>query len=158
MVREFLSQKGLSYIARDVSIDRAAAQELVRITGQMGVPVTIIDGQTVVGFDKARLERTITRSIGAQRPPFGAAIADAAKITAQKGTSITLGAYIGKIRAGSVAEKIGLSPDDIITELNMQRITNASDLEQALSKVNKGSRFSLVFLRGNNTHTTEGIL
>ena len=48
-------------------------------------------------------------------------------------------------------------PGDIITELNMKRIANAGDLEHALSSLNNGSRFSLVFLRGNKTMTTEGI-
>jgi S1-C subfamily serine protease len=38
----------------------------------------------------------------------------------------------------------------------MKRIANASDLERALSNLNSGSRFSLVFLRGNKTMTTEG--
>jgi glutaredoxin len=49
MVKEFLSQRGVGFEERDVSRDRDAARELVSMTGQMGVPVTIIDGQTIVG-------------------------------------------------------------------------------------------------------------
>jgi len=158
MVKEFLSQKGLTFKERDVSIDRPAAQDLVRTTGQMGVPVTIVDGQVVIGFDRARLESVIAQSSSTQRPNFGATIADAGKITAQKGIGITLGTYIVRVKPGSAAEKIGLVADDIITELNMQRITNMRDLEQVLSKMHRGSRFTLVFLRGSQQKTTEGIL
>ena len=91
-----------------------------------------------------------------QRPSFGASIADASKITAKQGLGLTLGAYVGRVRSGSIAERIGLISGDIITELNMRSIANASDLENALSSLNNGSRFSLVFLRGNKTMTTEG--
>ncbi len=157
MVKEFLSQRGIGFEERDVSRDPSAAQELVRSTGQMGVPVTVIDGQTVVGFDRARLEQLLAQSQAGQRPSFGASIADASKITTKQGLGITFGAYIGKVRPGSVAQRIGLAPSDIITELDQQRIANASDLERALAKLNRGSRFSLVFLRGNKTMTTEGV-
>ena len=133
------------------------AQELMRTTGQMGVPVTIIDGQTVIGFDRVRLEQLLTQRHSQQRPVFGVTIADASKLTAKGRAGITLGAFVGRIKSGSIAERIGLVPGDIITELNMNRISNAGDLERALSNLNRGSRFSLVFLRDKKTMTTEGI-
>ena len=156
MVKEFLSQKGIGFKEYDVSRDRVAAQELVNRTGQMGVPVTIIDGQTIIGFDRAQLEQVFSQEQGRQRPSFGAAIADASKITARQGVGITLGAYVGKVRPGSLAERVGLAQGDIITEVNVQPIANADSLEHALSKLNKGSRISLVFLRDNKTFRTEG--
>jgi glutaredoxin 3 len=158
MVKEFLSQKGVGFEERDVSRNPSAAQELVRNTGQMGVPVTVIDRQAVVGFDRARLEQLLAQQPAAGRPSFGVSIADASKVTAKKGAGITLGAYIGKVRPGSVAQRIGLAPGDIITELNLQRIANAGDLERTLASLNKGNRFSMVFLRGNKTMSTEGVL
>ena len=157
MVKEFLSQKGIAFEERDVSRDPAAAQEL-RSTGQTGVPVTVIDGQMVVGFDRPRLEHILAQTQGKSRPSLGAAIADASKITARSGPAPVFGAYIGRVRPGSVAERTGLAPGDIVTELNLQRIANADDLERALSRMNAGSRFSLVFLRGNKTLRTEGTL
>jgi glutaredoxin 3 len=157
MVKEFLSQRGISFEERDVSRYQSYAQELVRSTGQMGVPVTIINGQIVVGFDRGRLEQMITGTRTKQRPSFGASIADASKITAKQSSGLTLGAYVGRVASGSVAERIGLISGDIITELNMKSIANASDLEHALSNLNSGSHFSLSFLRGNKTVTTEGI-
>ncbi len=155
MVKEFLSQKGVRYKEYDVSLDQNAARELVNRTGQMGVPVTIIDGQTIIGFDRAQLEQVLSQE---QRPSLGAAIADASKITAKQGTGITLGAYVGKIRPNSLAERLGLAVGDIITEVNMQSIANADDLERVLSKLSKGSRISLVLIRGNEGFTAEGIL
>jgi len=153
MLKEFLSQRGISFEERDVSRDKAAAQELVNRTGQMGVPVTIIDGQTIVGFDRARLEQALSEW---QRPSFGASVADASKITQRQGAGITLGAYVGTVRPGSVAEKVGLAPGDIIIEVNLQHIANADDLERIVTKLDKGNRISLVFLRGNKQLTGEG--
>ncbi len=157
MVKEFLSRKGITFEERDVSRNPSYAQELVRSTGQMGVPVTIINGQTVVGFDRGRLEQLLPQTQTRQRPSFGASIADASKITAKQGSGITLGAYIGRVRAGSIAQRIGLTSGDIIIELNMKNIANASDLERALPGLSKGSHLSLVFLRGNKKMATEGI-
>jgi glutaredoxin 3 len=157
MVKEFLSQKGIGFEERDVSMNPSYAEELVRTTGQMGVPVTIINGEIVVGFDRARLEQLLAKTETKQPPSFGAYIADAGKITAKQGSGTTLGAYIGRIKTGSVAERIGLAPGDIITELNMKRIVNVNDFESVLTHLSRGSRFSLVFLRGNRTMTTEGV-
>ena len=157
MVKEFLSQRGIGFQERDVSRNPAYAQELVSSTGQMGVPVTIINQQAVIGFDRAKLERLLTQTQAGQRPSFGASIADASKITAKQGSGITLGAYIGRVRPGSVAERLRLASGDIVIELNMKNIANASDLERALSGLSRGSRLSLVFLRGNKKLASEGI-
>jgi S1-C subfamily serine protease len=158
MVKEFLSQKGIAFEEYDVSRDHAAAKELVNRTGQMGVPVTIIDGQTIIGFDQARLEQALSQNQQRQGPSFGAAIADAGKITARQGTGTVLGAYIGKVREGSPAQRMGLQPGDIVTEINMQPVANADSLERALSRLSAGARISLVFLRGNGTFRAEGTL
>ena len=157
MVKEFLSQKGVGFDERDVSRDPSYAQELMNSTGQMGVPVTIINGQIVVGFDRGRLEQLISQTQAGQHPPFGASIADVGKMAAARALGIVLGAYVGRVRPGSIAERIGLAPGDVITELNMKPIANADDLADALANLNSGSRFSVVFLRSNETMTTEGV-
>jgi len=154
MVEDFLSQKRVAFTKRDVSIDPSAAQELVSSTGQMGVPVTLINGQTIVGFDRVKLEQALNQK---HRPSFGASVADASKITARQGTGLILGAYVGKTKPGSAAERSGLIPGDIITELNMQNVANSTDFEKAISKLSKGSRFSIVILRGDKKLSSEGI-
>lgn len=37
-----------------------AREELVRLTGRMSIPVIVVDGQVVVGFDKVRLQALLT--------------------------------------------------------------------------------------------------
>ena len=39
--------------------DQEAREELVRRTGQMAVPVILVDEEVVVGFDRGRLERLL---------------------------------------------------------------------------------------------------
>ena len=157
MVKEFFSQRGVGFKERDVSRNPAYAEELVNNTGQMGVPVTLINQQAVIGFDRSKLEQLLNQTQAGQRSSFGASIADSSKITAKQGSGITLGAYIGKVRPASVAEKLRLASGDIIIELNMKNIANAGDLERALSGLSRGSRLSLVFLRGTKKMATEGI-
>jgi len=57
-VKEFLSQKGVEFVERDVSQDAEALDELEAL-GVMTTPVTVIDGEVVVGFDRPRLERLL---------------------------------------------------------------------------------------------------
>ena len=155
MVKGFLSQKGVAYSERDVSRDPSAAQEVVRMTGQMGVPVTVVGDETVVGFDRARLEQVLGR---AAPPSLGASVADASKISAGQGPGITLGAYVGRTRTDSAAHRMGLASGDIIIELNARRIATAGDLEKTVSQLSRGSRVSIVYLRGDRPLTAEGTL
>ncbi len=154
MVKEFLSQRGLNYEERDVSVNQEYAQELVNRTGQLGVPVTIVNGEAILGFDRARLEQVLSQE---QRPSFGAAVADADKMPVSN-TGVKGGAYVGKVKPGSLAEKMGLVTGDIIVEVNKQAITTAADLERILSSLGKGAWISLVFIRGNNKRAAEGKL
>ncbi|MHB0868575.1 MAG: glutaredoxin family protein [Chloroflexota bacterium] len=57
-MKEFLSQKGVPYIERDVVTDEKAMEELAEI-GYMTTPVITIDGEVVVGFDRRRLEELL---------------------------------------------------------------------------------------------------
>ncbi|MFH1651836.1 MAG: PDZ domain-containing protein [Chloroflexota bacterium] len=123
----------------------------------MGVPVTVIDGQVVIGFDRARLEAVLSQRRETPRPSLGAAVADASKITARQGAGITLGAYVGGIRPGSAAARLGLQPGDIIAEVNHQNIANAADLERALAGLGQGSHLMVVFLRGDKRLAAEGV-
>jgi len=156
MLKEYLSQKGIPYKDKDVTTDPSAGQEMVTRTGQRGVPVTIIEGQAVIGFDVPKLDYVLSQMQSA-KPSFGAAIADADKITAAQGTGITFGAFVGRVRPGSTAEKLGLVPADIVIEISGQHIGNAADMENVLSRVKPGDMIFLSFKRGAQTLTAEGI-
>ncbi len=57
--KSYLRQRQVPFREVDVARDQAAARDLVRRTGQMGVPVIEIDGQPIVGFDRPRIDRLL---------------------------------------------------------------------------------------------------
>lgn len=57
-VKEFLSQRGVQFIERDVAQDAGALAELEAL-GIMTTPVTVINSQVVVGFDRPKLEQLL---------------------------------------------------------------------------------------------------
>ncbi|MDP8292871.1 MAG: glutaredoxin domain-containing protein [Candidatus Orphnella occulta] len=58
-LKEFLTEKGVEFENVDVSSDSAKADEMVKKSGQMGVPVVEIDGEITVGFDKDALSQKL---------------------------------------------------------------------------------------------------
>lgn len=59
MAKEFFTEQNVAYEDIDVSADHAKADEMVKKSGQMGVPVIDIDGEIVVGFDRAKIEKIL---------------------------------------------------------------------------------------------------
>ncbi len=57
--KQYISSKGKSYENIDVSTNQEKAQEMVKLSGQMGVPVIVIDGTVVTGFDQPKLDDLI---------------------------------------------------------------------------------------------------
>ena len=55
MAKEFLTEKGIPFTNYDVSTDLEKRNEMVEMTGQMGVPVIVIGDDVMVGFDKNKL-------------------------------------------------------------------------------------------------------
>ncbi|SHI96348.1 glutaredoxin family protein [Lutispora thermophila] len=55
-VKEYLQSKGIEYKDVNVAEDRAAAMEMIKKSGQTGVPVVDIDGNIIVGFDQYRID------------------------------------------------------------------------------------------------------
>lgn len=62
ILKNYLKQYRIRYTDIDVSADQRAADELVKRRGQMGIPQTDINGEIIVGFNKAR----ITELLGIQ--------------------------------------------------------------------------------------------
>jgi glutaredoxin len=60
MVKEFLSQKGYKFTEYDVTKDRAALDEMVKISGARSVPVIAACNEVMVGFDRKRLEQMLS--------------------------------------------------------------------------------------------------
>jgi glutaredoxin len=59
-VKEFLSQKGIAFTDHDVTTDRAALEEMRKITqGGLSVPVIHIGNEIIVGFDEERIKKAL---------------------------------------------------------------------------------------------------
>jgi len=57
--KQFLKENAVSFEDIDVSSDQAAAEEMIKRSGQMGVPVIDIDGELIVGFDKDKIKKAL---------------------------------------------------------------------------------------------------
>jgi len=57
--KSYFKELGIQFKEIDVSKDQKAAEELVRRTHQMGVPVIQIGSHYIVGFDKNRIDKLI---------------------------------------------------------------------------------------------------
>ncbi len=55
MAKEFFTEKGVEFTNYDVASDATKRQEMIQMTGQLGVPVIVIGDDVMVGFDRNRL-------------------------------------------------------------------------------------------------------
>jgi S1-C subfamily serine protease len=132
---------------------------MVSLTGQMGVPVIVINGQTVIGFDRSRIRELLSGASGAAQPlRFGLKIADALSAAAQMGVTPAQGAIIGEVAPGMLGEKAGLKPADIVTEINGGKISGAADMEKALGGAKSGDIIGIVFLRSGQIRKSEIVI
>ncbi len=57
--KEFLSQRGVLFSERDVTTDPSAVEELEKLN-VMTTPVIVFNGEVVIGFNRARLEKLLS--------------------------------------------------------------------------------------------------
>jgi len=55
MAKAFLEKQNVPYESLDVGNDTVAAQKMIELSGQRGVPVIMVDDEVIVGFDSERL-------------------------------------------------------------------------------------------------------
>ena len=58
-LKEFLRENQIEFEDIDVSQDLQAQEEMIKKSGQMGVPVVEIDEQIIVGFDKEKISQLL---------------------------------------------------------------------------------------------------
>lgn len=58
-LKEYLTIKNIGFEVVDVSENEKELEKMVAISGQMGVPVVEIDGNVVIGFDKAKIDELL---------------------------------------------------------------------------------------------------
>lgn len=57
--KEYLDKLGVKYEDHDVEKDPAAANDSVKKSGQMGIPVIDIAGTIIVGFDRPKIDEAL---------------------------------------------------------------------------------------------------
>jgi S1-C subfamily serine protease len=138
---EFLRKQGVPHQEVDVSVNPRAAEEIMRRTGQMGVPVITDAQEAIVGFDLPRLQRMAARH---GRPGLGMRVKDA-----EDGS----GAYVGSVRPESPAARAGVQAGDVVEELSGAPVRNAADLERIASQRRPGQPTSITVRRGGERRT-----
>lgn len=61
VAKKYFRENKISFTEYDVSRDQRKADEMVRKSGQMGVPVIDVNGKVIVGFNKPEIERSLRR-------------------------------------------------------------------------------------------------
>ena len=57
--KQYFRKNGIRFKDVDVSRDQAAARDMVRRSGQQGVPQIDIGGKLIVGFDRPKIDRLL---------------------------------------------------------------------------------------------------
>jgi glutaredoxin len=61
MAKKFFGEKKLNYTEIDLVKEPDKVSELMEVSGQLGVPVIVIDGSVIVGFDEGRIEEALAK-------------------------------------------------------------------------------------------------
>lgn len=61
-VKDYLKENHVPFNDYNVAQDMRRADEMVKKSGQMGVPVIDINGKIIVGFNQSEIERALKRS------------------------------------------------------------------------------------------------
>lgn len=58
-LKDYLKKNKINFKDIDVSRNQAGARDMVRRTGQQGVPVTLINNRPIVGFNKNKIDKLL---------------------------------------------------------------------------------------------------
>ncbi len=59
MAKDFFKENNVAYEEHNVAIDQVKKEEMIDLSGQMGVPVIAIDDQIIVGFNKPKIKEIL---------------------------------------------------------------------------------------------------
>jgi glutaredoxin 3 len=57
--KRYFREKNIRFTDVDVSRDQSAARDMMRRTGQMGVPVILINNKAIIGFDRPKINKML---------------------------------------------------------------------------------------------------
>jgi glutaredoxin len=151
-LKNYLTQRNIPFTEYDLSRDPQRAQEMVQLSGQQGVPVSVVDGHVVLGADIPRINDILMQRAG--RPPrLGVSIADAAQIAAKRNAQLPPGAYVGRVRPASPAALAGVRVGDVIVQLAGQAIQNDQDVHRVTAVLQYDQPVDVVVWRGGRRTT-----
>jgi len=128
MAKDYLEAKGVEFEDVNVGEDRAAADEMVEKSGQMGVPVLDIGGEIVVGFDVPRIDAALG---GAKAAKAG----KGAKVLKRgKAKPVAKDVYDVIVIGGSAA---GLTAAIYATRRNLRTLVLSKDIGGQMAMVSK---------------------
>ena len=134
---------------------------MIKLSGQQGVPVTVADGEVILGFDQARLKRIADKYGQGRRKPLGLLGANAEEYfanhpeAADKVPAGVKGVYVGKVRPDTVAEQSGLVPGDVITGLAGKRVRTMAELDRMIDTLSGGDKVTLRYVRDGAEQTVQ---
>ena len=59
MAKDFFKANNVAYQELDVAADNVALQDMIKKSGQMGVPVLDINGEIIIGFNKTQVAKAL---------------------------------------------------------------------------------------------------
>ena len=59
--KDYLTEKGVEFEDINVAEDTAKQQEMIELSGQMGVPVLAIGEEVIIGFDQAKIDEALAK-------------------------------------------------------------------------------------------------
>ncbi len=62
--KQYLNQRGVPYIEKNVEINEEYGPDVINLTGQRHVPVIVIGSRAVVGFKRPELEAELDALLG----------------------------------------------------------------------------------------------
>jgi glutaredoxin-like YruB-family protein len=129
----YFNQRNVRFTEIDVSRDQQAAIDMVRMSGQQGVPVIVVDGQIVLGFNQPAIEQQL-RERASHPPKLGVAVANAKQVAANKGIDLPDGAYVGRVNVASTAAYAGVRVRDVIVQLAGQAVHTDQDVHRIMAQ------------------------
>ena len=61
VAKEYFRKNNLEYKEINVVADEAAQQEMIKKSGQMGVPVIEVNGKIIIGFNQREFEKALKK-------------------------------------------------------------------------------------------------
>lgn len=158
--KDYLRANNVPFEEKDVASDRAAAMEMIRRSGQQGVPVIATADEVILGFDKPKLARLVSKYSGPKRPPLGLMAADADQYLARHPEEASKypegikGIFVGDVRPDSVAERSGVRRGDVIQAVANKRVRNMHGLDQLIGTLKAGESVVVRYVRDGADHQT----